>query len=363
MKRFLTLALLAVVLTVPAAAQEVVLDREDSLAAAAHRLLAEDAGERASARERLSAEPGAALAVVLQLVEQVRAERAGAAAVRQGERVARADPTDVQPYVQLYDVHDLVEQAGGPGSLLEVLSDNGHGAMIRFADEKNGVLIVMGVGSVHDALQGTLDDLRGAAQPMVLLETRFLEADRMQDLGIDLTDVRPGAVVMSDGVVERVREWAAAARVDVLSAPSLVTTLGQPANITLGREVSYVSDIDIEVGSIADPVIDTVFAGTTLDLEVWGSAEGGYRVHVDHHTADLREPMDVIEFDIGAAEPARIQAPDVYETRVKRSLEMADGQAVLLALPGPPDSVRLMVLSVLGVDLAEDEADGETPPK
>lgn len=138
----------------------------------------------------------------------------------------------------------------------------------------------------------------------------------------------------------------------VVHAPSLVVESGVPASLEIHDPVSYVKEYRVERRGgvlVPEPVLATLDAGLSIDLEATTSAEA--RTVTFETAYDFRvvpRPIRTKEIRIeGVSEPLEIQVPVLLETRARASFQMpTGGTAVLRGLPAPEGPEREVVIFV-----------------
>ncbi len=177
----------------------------------------------------------------------------------------------------------------------------------------------------------------------------------------------------------------------LLNAPRLTIFNSQRANLTLVNQVSYVKDYDVEVAQtafIADPIVDVVQDGLTLDVRPVVSHDRKYvTLEVNPTLATLIRPIRTFESNLsGLTTPVVIELPEVRYSQASTTVKVPDGgylvigglkhiQTVdrrsevpvlsdiplisfLFSRKGRSDEIRdlMIVLHVRIVDLSEEEA-------
>jgi Flp pilus assembly secretin CpaC len=177
----------------------------------------------------------------------------------------------------------------------------------------------------------------------------------------------------------------------LLNAPRLTIFNNQRANLTLVNQVSYVKDYDVEVAQtafIADPIVDVVQDGLTLDVKPVVSHDRKYvTLEVNPTLATLTRPIRTFESNLsGLTTPVVIELPEVRYSQASTTVRVPDGGylvigglktvqtidrrsevpvlsdipliSFLFSRKGRSDELRdlLIVLHVRIVDLSEEEA-------
>lgn len=121
----------------------------------------------------------------------------------------------------------------------------------------------------------------------------------------------------------------------VVNAPRLTIYNNQRANLTLVNQVSYVRDYDVEVAQtayIADPIIDVVQDGLTLDVRPTVSHDRKYvELEVQPAVATLTRPIRVFQAPLsGNTVPVNIEVPEISFNRAQTNVRVPDGGYVVI---------------------------------
>ncbi len=355
MRRLLYVALVAALLAPFAALCHDVLAEDDDLTRAVRALAGENAADRASARDQVMTIGESALPDLLRLVEDLVVGHQSEITVPTEVSARRAPAAEPEPTVQLYDVKDLMSDEFGVEDLVRQLRDDEEAGRAGLEGLEPSTLIVKGAAGSHSAIRAILDRLRMGQMDTLLIESRFVTVASSVDLGVGLARARPGNIVLDEDVVENVLEWARGGAAQVLAAPSMTVNTHQRAEVTVGRQVSYVADFEFEIGSQTgppDPIIDTVFVGSSIG--VVGTIVGDrLRLDLDVRESALQEPMATFKTTLANGPEIEIQLPEIFERRVTRGIGMDDGGTVLISLGRDGDTHRLLVLSARRVVAAE----------
>ncbi len=121
----------------------------------------------------------------------------------------------------------------------------------------------------------------------------------------------------------------------VVNAPRLTIYNNQRANLTLVNQISYVRDYDVEVAQtayIADPVIDVVQDGLTLDVRPTVTHDRKYvELEVQPAVATIKRPMKTFESGLsGLTSAVVIEMPELSFTRAQTNVRVPDGGYVVI---------------------------------
>ncbi|MEE9391279.1 MAG: hypothetical protein V3W41_02110 [Planctomycetota bacterium] len=116
----------------------------------------------------------------------------------------------------------------------------------------------------------------------------------------------------------------------VITAPSLITNLGEEASVSIMKQISYIKDYKIttlENSTVADPVIDVVSDG--IEFKVAGIVDPRgekLTVMLDLKASKVKLPIAVFKTKLaGMGEEVSIQLPEVASTSVVRRDITFDG--------------------------------------
>ena len=336
---------------------------EDAAAVEAVRALINGAdGEaRAKAEKLLAADPGAA---VRALMEATRTQSLSgllvAPATMPRDRVNLPLPAeDDEPIVQLHDARDLT---GGNLSMerllahLRAIVGEREGSSVGLSS--NGTIVVVAAASKHEVARAFLDRIRRQDTTLYQIDARLIVAPMTATVGSQVMRSRAGEVVPLEEPAARVAEWVRGGDVTVFASPTVSCLRGETGAMQVGRQMSFVSDFDVEIAQtcfVVDPVIDTVWDGVVAEFSPWPTGEGEIQVTLDVAVCDVEEPFGTFQTSLGGSMgPVTIQIPSYVKTEISRSITMKDGGSALVRLADGPDVRRLVLLTVRVVELAEE---------
>jgi hypothetical protein len=298
---------------------------------------------------------------------------------------ARAAPRD-EPTVRVHDCGDLVRDEGdteAASASLDALANFvrrwAQPQITRDGDVKTlrgRYLVVLAGRESHAWTEALLTSLRGrggARGEMLLIEGRWLEiapdayeqyvaplvgGEFVQDEN-GVATAAPSALLDGDAGAERLcASLIAEGRADVLQSPRVLVWPMQRATVTTGEETSYIKDFEIEKvddTTIANPVVDTLFDGMQLDVQVGRLPDGTFGVHVrseiseleslTRHSVDLAANPDVVRRFPGLpSTKVWIQLPVVTRSQFESDVRMPDDSTFVVVLPGTKDARRRVML-------------------
>ncbi|MCB9919911.1 MAG: hypothetical protein H6832_16025 [Planctomycetes bacterium] len=126
--------------------------------------------------------------------------------------------------------------------------------------------------------------------------------------------------------------------VSVLTAPRCAFQLASPIEITIGEQVSYVADFEIKIGKetnkvIADPVVRQLHDGIAIGGLVARLPNGRLGLDFACVRSDLERPIKTMTTSLGVGQPVTIQLPKALSTQIATSVEVAEKDIALFALP------------------------------
>ena len=121
----------------------------------------------------------------------------------------------------------------------------------------------------------------------------------------------------------------------LVNAPRLTIFNNQRANLTLVNQIAYVKDFDVEVAQtafIADPIIDVVQDGLTLDVRPTISHDRKYVTMEVHPTlATLMRPIRTFETNLsGISTPVVFELPEINYSQASTTVKVPDGGYVVI---------------------------------
>jgi type II secretory pathway component GspD/PulD (secretin) len=122
--------------------------------------------------------------------------------------------------------------------------------------------------------------------------------------------------------------------VNTVTAPKLVVTNTQRANITVINHVAYVKDFDVEIAQaavIADPIVDVVREGVILDVRPTISSDRRFvTLELRPTVATLVRPIRTFTTTLGTGAAVTFEVPELRKQSLKTTVVMPDGSTLLL---------------------------------
>jgi Flp pilus assembly secretin CpaC/tetratricopeptide (TPR) repeat protein len=123
-------------------------------------------------------------------------------------------------------------------------------------------------------------------------------------------------------------------RVELVTSPRITVYNTARGNLSVLNHVAYVQDFNVEIAqaaSIADPIVNIVQDGVTLDVRPVVSADRRFiTLELRPTIAVLKRPIREVVTTLGSQNSVTIQLPEVDYQRVRTSIPMPDGGTVLL---------------------------------
>ena len=133
-------------------------------------------------------------------------------------------------------------------------------------------------------------------------------------------------------------------------APRLVVRPLESASMSHLRQTSYVRDFEVEVQKaafIANPVIDVVQDGVSIETAAAIVQEGVAGVSLEVTVSDLKKPIPEVTANLGGSSlPVKIQLPQLITTQARVAVELPRGHTVVFALPTVAGTRHVLLLKL-----------------
>lgn len=132
----------------------------------------------------------------------------------------------------------------------------------------------------------------------------------------------------------------------MVRTPRLLMTPMAPASVSVGNQIDYVRDYDVQVlagKQIATPVHASLFDGMRLDASCGLVRDKMLGVSFRYEEREVEKPIKEFKTKLGTSEELTVQLPASTVLKLEQQLELLNGQTALLAVKdgtGP----HLMVL-------------------
>ncbi|HEX5051161.1 MAG TPA: hypothetical protein VFZ65_05280 [Planctomycetota bacterium] len=121
-------------------------------------------------------------------------------------------------------------------------------------------------------------------------------------------------------------------------------------HVAVVNQTAYVRDFDVEVAQaafIANPIIDVVQDGITIEASVAPLADSKLGLSIEVRVADLIKPIPTFTTSLGGSTvPVTIQLPNVQSTQLEAAFELQPGSIVVLAPPPLAGKRHLFVVKL-----------------
>lgn len=216
----------------------------------------------------------------------------------------------------------------------------------------------------HARIAALLGGAREGARDAYALEARWVELseDALADLGIPAAD-RPRAIRLDAGAGERLlAAIAALGDAEVLSAPRLTVFANQRSHILLVDQEAYVDRFEVGPAGIADPVVEVLNTGLTLETRV-RPRQGREGILLDWEAKVARAlPAEPAEPEPDPAEVPEPAIPEVTTVTREGRTALAPGEIVVVRSLPSTKSERPTLL-VISWRTAEPEESGASEQK
>jgi len=140
----------------------------------------------------------------------------------------------------------------------------------------------------------------------------------------------------------------------------LAARMLQEAELRTVGQTAYVRDFEVQVANgtvIADPVIDTVVDGFSLQAVAMPLDSGATGLALDLSVADLTRPIPTFTTNLGVGADITIQLPHVRRTGLEAAMELRPEQHAVLVLPALAGK-RYFAIVTAAVAAAPDASSG-----
>jgi hypothetical protein len=160
-----------------------------------------------------------------------------------------------------------------------------------------------------------------------------------------------GAHITPNALAARIEAWHG--RANVVSAPFLVTRLGEPAMLRISQQRAAVSGLRVQAqaGVLAvDPQVDTFEHGTRIEVRIQRTGDGnGATAAIAWSMVDFNEPRTVVAVDGGAF--GSLEVPIALQQTTKAEVQIAAHGALLLG-PVPTSDRRFVQALAVEVEIS-----------
>ena len=266
--------------------------------------------------------------------------------------VATSDPTRLEAALaQLQGVESLGQRVRSTADSIaatvrELIQPPLQAPVQRVDSLGNGTLALVGSAQQQAWLAEFLA-AGSAFDGLISVEAKIIVFDRG---GLErFTRARSGEVLAPEQLADLLRALSAAG-VEAVTAPSVTTFPFQEAMLSVLDQVAYVRDYELKVipeqdAEIADPIIDVVDSGITLQLRAIPLAHEQLSVFASLVYVDLARPIPTKTLTLGAGHnPVTIQLPEVTKVKLEGRFALRSGETLLLATSDPKGEKEVLAL-------------------
>lgn len=223
-------------------------------------------------------------------------------------------------------------------------------------------LVAMGDAQWIGCVEGFLRDARANSAAQFLLEMKVIEVDddtcqklvpREPKQGADGEAAAPAMVVLDDDAAKKLVREAVAAGASVLQAPQIMAQNLQATSVAVEQQIAYVRDFTVRTVNgavIAEPVIDTVEAGTRIESLCALDKDGKVLVDVAFRHQVVDQPLAEWKTKLGVqGQELTVQIPRVSGCKASMKLLMASGSTALVPSKRSDGKWLLLVAHVVRV--------------
>lgn len=216
-----------------------------------------------------------------------------------------------------------------------------------------GVLAIVGDSEQHAWIGDCLEELRAGGTSSIIVQVKYLEIPRggLSEVGIEESPLGSATQEQEASLREAIEDLSSHEGWNVLFAPEVLTRPFAPATLSVINQVAYVKEwqvhlVEPEKTLIADPVVDTVQEGYTLDLFCAALPEGNFGLKLDLVRADIERPIPTKKVRV-ATDPASdvsISTPVVTRVSLTSTFVVQPGRMVIFTTPTQDEERDLVVV-------------------
>lgn len=233
-------------------------------------------------------------------------------------------------------------------------------------------LVVLGDAQWIGGIEGFLRDARANAKVQFLVEVTVFEVDDATKVlefpgpMVVIPNPRSGEAevvcaadadamfVLEGDAAAKFAETVVAMRANALGAPHLIVNNLRLASMAHEEQITYVRDFTVrkEAGaSIAEPVIDTVLAGTRIETVCCLDKQGKVLVDLTFRNQVVDRPLAEFKTKVGVrGQELTVQMPRVSGCKANMKLLMAPGSTVVVPSKRSDGKWLLVMAKVQRVD-------------
>lgn len=281
------------------------------------------------------------------------------------QRHAKAEPIEAGDLARLASLARLAAAAANAKGEVQALGER-H-------------LVAMGDAQWIGCIEGFLRDARANAAEQFLLDIKVLEMsedgygrvsaefgpaanllatapgkghEKSQEIGAD--DPASPMLVLEGDAADALVKRAIDASANVLQAPMIVAKNLQAASMAVAEQIAYVRDFTVRTENgtvIAEPVVDTVEAGTRIETLCAVDKDGKILVDLAFQHQVVDQPLAEWKTKLGVkGQELTVQVPKVSGCKASMKLLMAPGSTALVPSKRSDGKWLLVMARVLRVD-------------
>jgi len=226
-------------------------------------------------------------------------------------------------------------------------------------------LVVLGRERQHRWVRRFLELQRTSDERLIDLQAVFVQGPRgsFRKLGFESSSAVLETPAELDDLLQRI---AHDPKLERVTSPRVTTFNRQRATVSVTNEVNYVKEYRLRIqqpgaAEIADPVIDTVREGCTIELRGVRVEDELYALDITLQQSEVSRPMRTRKVRVSAVSDAEVEVctPEVATISVESRVLLADGASVVFLTASPVrDRDLAVVLSLRTVPRAALEPDG-----
>ena len=216
------------------------------------------------------------------------------------------------------------------------------------------LLVVVAEERAHTWITDVLEQLR--ADPPTLVTMEALVVRGPAGVSTELL-LEPTHTLLDDAAQVVLRQQVTERNLEIVTAPRLTTFPAQRGQVTVMREIAYVSDWQlrtIEPGGqrIADPTVDVLHDGLMLDVVALPLRDGHLGLTVNLQISGVEEPIPTLPVRLAEdLDPVEVGRPVVTTVGLDTEIVLSSGGAVAFVTQDP-ERIQdvIVVLQVLRLE-------------
>lgn len=220
----------------------------------------------------------------------------------------------------------------------------------RIQADEQGYLIAYLQPAQHAWLQNFLSLQHGAARAwLAQVDAQLYSVPKGELMTLKLEG---SATLLPDAAaIQRMQDALAARNGELLNSPRLTLLPNQLGNLSALSETAYIRTYELQViepghVEIADPIVDVIKEGLTMDLRVLQVDAELYGLEIASQVSELERPIPTKKLVLSPLHPMEVEIglPQVRTAQVSATVRLADGAGVLLIAGGLLDDCDLALI-------------------